>query len=57
MVIVNMQGGNKGLIVNSTNLCAGTHRADAKLEGHNAKTSHLHPALRADCPKRKGGRR
>ena len=52
-----MQGAKKGLIVNSTNLCAETHRADAKLEGHNAKTSHLHPVLRADCPKRKGGRR
>jgi hypothetical protein len=44
-----MQGGNKGLIVNSTNLCASTNRAIAKFSGQNGKTETLHPALRVSC--------
>jgi hypothetical protein len=47
-----MQGGNKGLIVNSTNLCASTNRATARFTGQNGKTATLHPSLRASC---KGG--
>ena len=35
--MVNMQGGKKGLFVNSTNLCKGTHRAIADFTGHNGK--------------------
>jgi len=50
-VVLRMQGGTKGLIVNSTNLCAATHRATVKFKAHNGKTSTLRPALRASCKK------
>ena len=62
-----MQGGAKGLFVNSTNLCAGKHRAEANAKGQNGKRSVTKPLLRAvSCKKahrkrhkkhgRKGGR-
>jgi hypothetical protein len=58
---IRMQGGSKGLIVNSTNLCASINRATAKFTAQNGKTATLHPALRASCrgrPKKKSrGRR
>jgi hypothetical protein len=53
-VVVNMQGARKGLIVNSTNLCARTHRADAQLAAHNGRKGTTHPLVRAGC---KGGGR
>lgn len=52
-VVVSMQGGKKGLIVNSTDLCAGTHRADAELLGHNAKRRTIQPAIGAGCSGKK----
>jgi hypothetical protein len=52
-VIVNMQGGKKGLIVNSTNLCAKKNRANARLSAHNAKRAALGPLVRAGCSGRK----
>ncbi len=55
-VILEMEGGKKGLIVNSTNLCAGVHRATANLSAHNGRADKLAPAVRAvKCrkPKRK----
>jgi hypothetical protein len=48
-VIVSMQGAKKGLIVNSTNLCRGQHRATATLTAQNAKQRTLSPALQVDC--------
>ena len=32
-----MQGGKKGLFENSTNLCNGTHKAEANFTGQNGK--------------------
>ncbi len=54
-----MQGGKKGLLVNSTNLCKGTHRAKADFTGHNGKVKNFRPALQAKCPKghRRGKRK
>jgi hypothetical protein len=49
-----MQGGKKGLIVNSTNLCASNNRATAKFHAQNGKDVVLHPALRASCGSRAG---
>jgi hypothetical protein len=46
-VVLRMQGGDKGLIVNSTNLCATTSRAKVKLTAHNGKVRRLRPAVRA----------
>lgn len=52
-VVVRMQGGKKGLIVNSTNLCAGEHRASVGLTAHNGKLAKLRPKMQAKC----GGKR
>jgi hypothetical protein len=49
-----MAGGKKGLLVNSTNLCRGPHRAIADFRAHNGKQLRLRPALRADCAKGNG---
>ena len=57
-VVVNMQGGKKGLIVNSTNLCKGKNRATVKLRGQNGKVYNTRPELKASgCKKRKKKRK
>jgi hypothetical protein len=57
-VVLRMQGGKKGLIVNSRNLCGGTNRANAAFDGQNGKISDFNPVMRPDCGKgRKGKRR
>jgi len=48
-VVVQMQGQKKGLIVNSTDLCAGTHRANADFDAHNGKESSARPAVKTGC--------
>ncbi len=57
--VFNFQGGNKGLIVNSTNLCRGKHKAVVELDGHNAKAKDFRPAVTAKCKGkgRKGAKR
>jgi hypothetical protein len=54
-----MQGGKKGLVINSQNLCAKTHRATVKLTAHNGKRYNYRPKVIADgCKKgRKGKQR
>jgi hypothetical protein len=44
-----MQGGEKGLLVNSRELCAKPSRAKASFSGQNGKSRALRPALRAQC--------
>ena len=39
------QGGKKGLLVNSRDICAKTFRANIATEGHNGRTSVFKPAL------------
>jgi hypothetical protein len=57
-VVVDMQGGKKGLIVNSRNLCAGVHRANVKLVGQNGKRRQLRPVMRATgCKKKHKGKK
>jgi hypothetical protein len=46
---LDMQGGKKGLIVNSTNLCASVNRATAKFTAQNGKQAALRPALKSSC--------
>jgi hypothetical protein len=46
-----MQGQGKGLLVNSTDLCKGTHRAKVDFKAHNGKRKVFRPALRAGCSK------
>jgi hypothetical protein len=56
-VLVQMQGAKKGLIVNSTNLCRGSHKADAHFVGHNGKRASRRPAVGASgCGGGKGKR-
>jgi hypothetical protein len=45
-VTLSMQGGRKGLFVNSTNLCNGVHRADVEFTGHNGKEHDFRTALK-----------
>ena len=57
---LNMQGGKKGLIVNSRNLCSSVNRAQVNLTGQNGKFRQLRPTVRPDCKKsgrHKRGRR
>jgi hypothetical protein len=50
-----MGGGQKGLIVNSTNLCASVNRAAVRLTGQNGKRVALHPVVKPSC--RRGHKR
>ena len=45
--VLTMQGGKKGLVVNSRNLCLGTNRADARFTGQNGKVHDFRPVVRA----------
>lgn len=48
-----MQGGKKGLLVNSTNICLKKHRANAVFTGQNGKRLEANPVVKAKC----GGKR
>ncbi len=52
-----MKGGDKGLIVNSTNLCKKTNRATAKFTGQNGKRLTTHPVLQNSCKKKSNAER
>jgi hypothetical protein len=47
-----MQGGKKGLLENSTNLCKSTNKATVKLTAQNGKTYDTRPVVTNSC---KGG--
>ncbi len=56
--ILEMQGGQKGLLVNSTNICKHTNKALAHLVGQNGKVSDTEPVLKAkSCKKPKKGKK
>jgi hypothetical protein len=50
-------GGKKSLLVNSTNLCRGVHRARAVFTAHNGERATLRPPLQTSCPKGKKRKR
>ena len=53
-VVVHMQGAKKGLIVNSTDICAGKHRSNARFSGQNGRSHKIKPPVRATgCHKAK----
>jgi hypothetical protein len=54
--VLEMRGGKKGLLVNSTNLCHGTHRADANFSAQNGRERDLRPTLKTKCGKKGGAR-
>ncbi len=47
--VLTMQGGKRGLLVNSTNLCAKVQRAIARLTAQNGRGLTLRPAMKASC--------
>jgi hypothetical protein len=52
---LSLQGGKKGLLQNSTDICKGSHKATAKFTGQNGMTEELHPSMNPQCGgKRKG---
>ncbi len=52
-VLLTMQGGKKGLIVNSRNLCGKTPKANAEFSGQNGKPHDFRPAVKSTCRKAK----
>jgi hypothetical protein len=52
--VLEMKGGDKGLLVNKTNICRGTHRALAAFTGQNGKRHEFEPLLKASACGKKG---
>lgn len=50
--IIQMQGGKKGLIVNSRNICKLPGRALVQFDAHNGREHTLRPLLQASCGKK-----
>jgi hypothetical protein len=44
--VLSMQGGGKGLLINSTDICRGKHAASASFTAQNGKTKELRPAVK-----------
>ncbi len=56
--ILTMQGGKKGLIENSANLCSSTNRSTAVFTGHNGKRHRFAPELKPrSCTKGKAAKK
>jgi len=51
-----LQGGEKGLIVNSTDICAKAYRARVIFKAHNGKRATVRPKMRAQCVKARKGK-
>jgi hypothetical protein len=51
--VLTMQGGKKGLLENSTNLCAKAHKAIVAFDGQNGKISDSSPVVKPQCSKAK----
>jgi hypothetical protein len=54
-----LKGAKKGLLQNSTDICKGTHKANARFVAHNGKVVVLRPELVAQCggKGRRGGKK
>lgn len=51
-VVLNMGGGKKSLLENSTNICRGKHKATVKMKGHNGALRNFKAPLKAKCGKK-----
>ena len=51
--VLTMQGGKKGLLENSKNLCASVNKADVKFTAQNGRTSNSQPVLSNSCKRAK----
>ncbi len=47
--VLEMAGGNKGLLENSTNLCARPNHAISEFTGQNGKIYNTNPVLQTSC--------
>lgn len=47
--VLSLEGGRKGLLVNSRNICQKTYRATVKFGAYNGLRTVAHPALQAGC--------
>jgi hypothetical protein len=50
--VLRMQGGKRGLLVNSTDICRGKHKATVKMTGQNGKEHNFRTPLKAKCGKK-----
>ncbi len=50
-LVLKMEGGRKGLFVNSTDICRTRHRAAIRFTAQNGKQRTLDPVMRASCGK------
>jgi hypothetical protein len=55
--ILNIDGGKKGLLVNSKDLCAERHRFDVRMLGQNGKVYATQPFLKVACGRQRAGKR
>jgi hypothetical protein len=53
-VVLEMQGGKKGLLENSRNLCTSTNKATVQMDAQNGKSFDTTPLLRNSCGKKAG---
>ncbi|MGN6202676.1 MAG: hypothetical protein ACTHNY_09755, partial [Solirubrobacterales bacterium] len=52
--VLQMRGGKKGLLTNSTDICRGSHRATVAMKAQNGRAAKLRPKLAtSDCEKNK----
>jgi hypothetical protein len=49
--VLEMKGGSKGLLVNSTNVCIKPNHATVRFDGQNGKAADSSPALASGCAK------
>jgi hypothetical protein len=54
--VLTMQGGRKGLLINSRNLCKAPGFADVDLDAQNGKSAEQRPPLKSSCGKTKRAR-
>jgi hypothetical protein len=47
--MLSMNGGKKGLIVNSTDICKGVHKARVRLSGQNGRIERVRTPMKARC--------
>lgn len=55
--VLEMRGGKKGLLVNSTNLCRSKNRAEANFTAQNGRVHNFRPIVHASCGKKGGGKK
>jgi hypothetical protein len=56
-VVLEMGGGRKSLLANSTNICRGKYAATVKMKGHNGAVRNFRAPLKAKCKAKKQAKR